>query len=90
MTALYKDIEKWLLDGNNGLFSHLLVVCDTFNYENYPVYVLHEENVEDYISKYDNPKTMCRIEEIYNYSMDLEQQLTQGFTYNYKTPLQKK
>lgn len=63
------------------IFSHMLVVCDSFDYEDYPVHVLRTEDVHEVIKKY-NGENMQRIMEIYNYDMDLDKQLSEHRVWN--------
>ena len=42
-----EDIIKWLKEGNDGSNSHMIVVCDTFSWEDYPVYVKRGEDVKE-------------------------------------------
>jgi len=56
--------------------THMVVVCDTFSWEDYPVHVTKDENVLDVINKYDN-KGMQKIMECYSYTLDIEEQLNE-------------
>lgn len=38
MAATRTDIKTWFMDGLAKGYSHMLVVCDEFDYEDYPVY----------------------------------------------------
>ena len=54
MAATKIEISTWF---DNGLKSkdfptHMLVVCDTYGYDDYPVYVKPSENAQDIYSKY--------------------------------------
>jgi hypothetical protein len=69
------DIRNWLYAGKDKGNTHMIVVCDTFDYEDYPVYVKEGENIAEYVAKYQNYEQMSRVMEIYNYSMDLDEQL---------------
>lgn len=60
--------------------THMLVVVDTFDYEDYPVYISNHL-IDDAIKKYHHVN-MQRIMEIYSYGMDLESQLKQGRVWN--------
>jgi hypothetical protein len=82
MTANKKQIREWLMRGNDGKHSHLIVVCDGFDHENYPVLVKKGENVRKIAKRYDG-KNMQRIDEVYNYDLDLETQVNQRFVKNY-------
>jgi hypothetical protein len=52
----------------------MLVICDTFDHDDYPVYV---SSVEEARKKAENPGSMQRLMEVYNLSMDREEQLNQ-------------
>jgi hypothetical protein len=52
----------------------MLVVCDTFNFEDYPVEVGPESDVREIAKVYDN-RNMQKIMEVYNLSLPIETQL---------------
>lgn len=81
MAASYDDIKRWLYVGNTGKNSHMIVVCDTYDWDDYTVHVLKDENIWEKIEHY-NGRNMQKIMEIYNYNLDLEEQLNQGRAYN--------
>jgi hypothetical protein len=60
----------------------MIVVCDTFDYEDYPVYVKPGEDVHKIASGYDRVN-MQKVMEVYNLSMDRETQLNQHRAFNY-------
>ena len=51
MTATLQDIQRWLESAKEKGASHLIVAVDTYNYDNYPVYVGHNEKIEDEIKR---------------------------------------
>lgn len=75
------DIKKWLDDAPKGA-THMLVVCDTFDWEDYPVYVKKSDNVHDVKSKYDGGN-MQRVMEVYNLKKSLKKQLAEDRSFNY-------
>jgi hypothetical protein len=77
-----EEIRKIVLGGNTGEYSHLLIVCDTFDYEDYPVYVKYGEDIKSMAAHYNNCNNMSRIMEIYNYNLDLEKQLNETRSYH--------
>ena len=79
-TTTKNAIRKWFRDGEKRGFSHLIIVCDTFENEDYPVYVSATANVHEVIKKYDND--MQHIMEVYSYALDLKTQLTEGQAYH--------
>lgn len=76
MAANYSDIKSWFEDGvSQKNKTHMIIVCDTFDYDDYPVYVSEDENVHEIQNEYDN-KDMQKVMEVYNLSKDMEQQLS--------------
>ena len=72
MAASLKDISEWFERGKQDGATHLIVVCDTFDYEDYPVYT---NGGPEFWIKHDAIKgqEMTRIMEVY----DLQKPWTQ-------------
>lgn len=66
-------IELWLKREKAAEADYMFVVCDTFDYEDYPVYVSKEEFKENY-ERYNN-RDMQKIMEIYDLHKDIDEQL---------------
>jgi len=81
MATTKEDIRQWLERGIEIKATHVLVVVDTFDYEDYPVMVSESEDVKEVIKKYDGVN-MQRIMEIYNLNQDIETQLNERRSYN--------
>ncbi len=59
----------------------MIVFCDTFDHEDYPVYVRADEDVRKKLdAAQGNP--MQRLMEVYNYALPLEGQLNERRAYN--------
>ncbi len=78
------DIRGWLQNAPKDA-THMFVVVDTFDYEDYPVYVTTTEDINQKASEYDGPN-MQKIMECYDLKMDLESQLNQPRSFNGWTP----
>jgi len=77
MAASHKDIRDWLeREKDNKDITHMIVVCDTFEYDDYPVYVKKNENVRKKFSQY-NGKNMQKVMEVYSYNKNSESQLNE-------------
>lgn len=76
MAATKSDIRRWFISGVKDKATHLIVVCDTYDHEDYPVY---GTSLEDANTKYNehNGKNMQTVMEVYNLSMDMEAQLSE-------------
>ena len=70
MSTTQSEIREWLQDGKKQNASHMLVVCDTFDYHDYPVYVNENEDINEIYQKYNNTN-MQKVMEVYNLSMNL-------------------
>jgi hypothetical protein len=81
MRTTQADIRAWLTRTPKSA-THMLVVCDTFSYEDYPVFVDASESVHEVAMKNNGPN-MTRLMEVYNLSMDIETQLAQDRSFNY-------
>jgi hypothetical protein len=47
MATSKEDIKVWIKRGQDQKATHMIVVCDTFDWEDYPVYVSASENVQE-------------------------------------------
>jgi hypothetical protein len=82
MATTKADIKRWLKQGKAEGATHVVVVCDTFDWEDYPVYVKPEEDVKEVEKKYSGPN-MQRVMEVYNLKKDLAEQLLEHRSFNY-------
>lgn len=67
------QIRDWLGQASRE-HTHMLVVCDTYDYDDYPVYT---DDVSGAIKKY-KAASMQKIMEVYDLSMSHEEQLKPG------------
>lgn len=79
MAATQNDIRRWLNEAKNKNAKYLIVVCDTYDHDDYPIQCMTDE--ECWI-KYNNPGDMQRIMEVYDLNMDIENQLNQNIVFN--------
>ena len=63
MAATQEDINRWMQKAIIKGVPYIVSVCDTFDYEDYPVYCKDEEELEEAKAKYDGIN-MQRINEI--------------------------
>jgi hypothetical protein len=81
MATEKSDIRGWLERGKKEGATHLIVVCDTWDYEDYPVLVSPKQDVREVESEHN--KDMQKVMEVYNLSMDWDTQLNQFRSFNY-------
>lgn len=73
------DISGWFELGQQNGASHMLIVCDTYDYSDYPVYVGKEEDVKQVYESYNGPN-MQRVEEVYDLRLPMKEQLAERRT----------
>jgi hypothetical protein len=76
------DIAAWFQRGISDHKTHMIVVVDTYDHEDYPVYVSAGENSRTKAAEY-NGKDMQRVMEVYNLSLPMEAQLSENRAFNY-------
>jgi len=76
-----EDIKKWL-ENAETTDTHMIVVCDTYDYTDYPVYVGKNEFVYNVKEQIKN-KEMTKIMEVYNLEMDFDYQLNESRAFHY-------
>jgi len=81
MAATKEDIARWVGKAKVEGCTHLIVVCDTFDHDDYPVYVKPNEDVKERVSYY-NKVSMQRVMEVYDMSMSLDSQLKEHRAYH--------
>ena len=65
------EIKQWIEEGIEQGATHVIIMCDTFDYEDYPVYVMPGENPREKARRGE----MQIIMECYNLSMDIDEQM---------------
>lgn len=72
-----EEIKRLLMNGNAKEYSHMIVFCDTFDYEDFIVYVKYDQDVEQVIKEKRKLGNMIKVMGVYNYNIDLEMQLNE-------------
>ena len=73
MATTVEDIKGWIEETENT-DTHLIVVCDTFDWDDYPIFVRKDEDVFEKINEYDG-KNMQQIMEIYDLTKGINRQI---------------
>jgi hypothetical protein len=72
MAATKENIKKWIVDSSDRKMDYMIVVCDQYDYENFPVFVT-SENLHKEAKRYG--RDMHKVMEIYDLNGDIEAQL---------------
>lgn len=87
MAATKGEIRQWLQMGKAQNATHVIVVCDTYDWEDYPVLVSPDEDARSKAKEYGITGTnglptlansnMQKVMEVYSLSHDLDSQLNE-------------
>lgn len=83
MRTTQEDIKSWFEEGLKQKATHMVVVCDTFDHSDYPVYVKKDEDVHKIEKKNDNSENMTKVMEVYNLNKSMNEQLSQMRCFEY-------
>lgn len=67
MAASREDVNRWIVNGKKMGATHIISVCDTFDYDDYPVYIMPNDDLEKKKSYY-NGGNMQKINEVIDLS----------------------
>lgn len=81
MATTKQDISNWFDRGLDLGADFMIIVCDTFDYEDYPVFCTSDVFKETHDKH--NGQDMQKIMEVYDLSMDKDEQLSQERVFNY-------
>lgn len=65
MAATVEMLKGWFERGLEQKATHMIVACDTFDWEDYPVYVAKGEDARKRAKEYDG-KNMQKVMEVYD------------------------
>lgn len=73
-------ITRWVKTGYENGSTHVVVVCDTYDWTDYPIYVHPGEDINEVINR------AGRVMEVYNMSMDMAAQLAERRAWHVEAP----
>lgn len=77
MAATKADIARWFGEGVRDKAVYMIVVCDTFDHEDYPVYAMTDTQVLEQFDQHDG-QNMQRVMEVYDLRLDKDSQLAES------------
>jgi len=77
MATTREDIALWFKEGQQQGATHMIVACDTFDWEDYPVYVSPQEDVRKKVAEQE------KVMEVYSLSKSLDMQLNEYRAFHY-------
>jgi len=83
VSASLETISGWFDEGVRRKATHMVVVCDTYEYVDRPVYVMAGEEIREVVKKYNDLEHMSRVQEVYYLGSDKQAQLDVRPAFNY-------
>lgn len=80
-----EELGEWFDQGIKEGATHMIVVCDAFSHEDYPVYVSPTEDVVRKVRAKEQEK-FVRIMEVYAMHLDKGMQMSEGRAFHYEGP----
>lgn len=71
------EIREWLERGREKGATHMIVACDTFDWEDYPVFVEPGDDARKIAEQHE------KVMEVYRLDMDWAEQLSAARAFNY-------
>lgn len=79
-------LKEWFAEGKKQKATHMIVACDTFDWEDYPVYVKKGQDVHEVEASIRN-QSMQKIMEVYDLQAKMNAQMQPGtLVRNYGSP----
>jgi hypothetical protein len=93
MSTTIEELRQWFLEGVELGASHMIVVCDTYDHEDYPVYVKQVPteqiiagyqrvtpvtDVRAFVAEKYSGQNMQRTMEVYRLTDDIDEQMSAG------------
>lgn len=89
MAATKDDIISWFQEGVKNKKDFLIVVCDTFDWDDYPIFTKGDANFEkQYVSH--NEHNMQKIMEVYDLHKNMKTQLAEDRSFHYPKAFKEK
>jgi hypothetical protein len=76
MAASKREIESWFDRAAQNNVKFMIVVCDTWDHEDYPVYAKDAEEARTKYAQF-NDKNMQRVMEVYDLSLPKDEQMAE-------------
>ena len=87
MATSKTDISQWFDKGRTDGEDFMIIVCDTYDWEDYPIYTKTAEFSDTY--EHYNGRSMQKIMEVYNLALDKQVQLGEISAFHYPPDFQK-
>ena len=74
MATTKQDIVNWLERGKEEGARWVVIICDTYDYDDYPVYIRELDELRLRVGRAERGENMMRLMEVYDLEQDIEEQ----------------
>lgn len=78
-----QGISQWFDEGKKEGATHMIVACDTFDWEDYPVFVNSETEAREEVKRLQTGDNMQRVMEVYDLRKGKQDQLNAQRAWNF-------
>jgi hypothetical protein len=82
MAITQDDIVKWYENGKLKGATPMIIVCDTYDYGDFPVYVMPQEDAREK-AQIERDKSMQKVMEVYSLSLPVLDQFHEPRAFHY-------
>jgi hypothetical protein len=83
MSTSKETLSLWFDQGVRNGFTHMIVFCDTFDWEDYPVYTTSATEARAEVAN-THGADMTKVMEVYNLQKDKAAQMAEHRAFNYE------
>ncbi len=83
MPLYIADLKRYFDKAQEIGATHVIIVCDTFDYGDFPVYVMPNEDVKK-IQQEETDKPMQRVMEVYSLKLPMMDQYNEPRSFHYE------
>lgn len=76
MATTINELKDWFVEGKNKGATHMIVACDTWDWIDFPIYVMPEQDVKN-LYQTQVKRSDMKVMEVYNLNKDIDIQLSQ-------------
>ena len=86
--ATLEELGKWFDEGVAQGATHLIIMCDGFDFDDYPVFIMPGRSVREEVSlrEKNSAESMQRVMEVYDLRMDKAAQLGEERAFHLEEP----
>lgn len=83
MSTTRETLAAWFDEGVAQNATHMVIAVDTFDYDDFPVFVTKDQDVNNVVAYYSDSSRMLKVMEVYDLSKNKAVQMSQKRAFNF-------